>query len=99
MRDYDNQPTEITTVTGRDGKRVGIAWDQERNALPGTPLDWDLLRGRPPLQREADLAFGPLAVWQNAPRAVVQDGCPLNESSCEAKGKEAYGISMCDALN
>lgn len=57
------------------------------------------LHSEPPLQREVDLAFGLLAVWQSNPHALVQYGCPLNESSWEAKGKEAYGISMCDALN
>lgn len=57
------------------------------------------VHSEPPSQREDDLAFGLLAVWQSNPHAVVQYGCPLNESSWEAKGKEAYGISMCDALN
>lgn len=57
------------------------------------------LHGEQPLQREVDLAFGLLAVWQSNPHALVQYGCPLNESSWEAKGKEAYGISMCNALN
>lgn len=57
------------------------------------------LQSERPLQREADLAFGLLAVWQSNPHALVQYGCPLNESSWEAKGKEAYRIPMCDALN
>ncbi|CAL8379978.1 unnamed protein product [Boreogadus saida] len=60
MRCYDNQPTEMTTLTGSDGKRVGIARDQERNALPCRPLDRALLRGRPQLRQRLTL---PLAPW------------------------------------
>lgn len=64
-------------------------------------MHWWCRRGdsEKPLQREADLAFGLLAVWQSNPHALVQYDCPLNESSLEAKGKQADGISMCNALN